>query len=106
MKVEILLVEKNYDLIEESNYFEQSKPDSDKVWQCEITNGFIVLLFLFKIARISNLNEILHVKELIFVFMQVINVEFIKNKDDDFWVYGVRLGAFVFRWGVCGLWLG
>jgi hypothetical protein len=69
MKVEILLVEKNYDLIEESNYFEQSKLDSDKVWQGEITNGFIVLLFFFKIARISNLNEILHLKELIFVLM-------------------------------------
>jgi hypothetical protein len=43
MKVEILLVEKNYDLIEESNYFEQSKLDSDKVWQGEVTNGFIIL---------------------------------------------------------------
>jgi len=69
MKVEILLVEKNYDLIEESNYFEQSKLDSDKVWQGNITNAFIVLLFFFNIARISNLNEILHLKELIFVFM-------------------------------------
>jgi hypothetical protein len=63
------LVEKSYDLIEESNYFEQSKLDSDKVWQGEITNVFIVFLFFFKIVRISNLNEILHLKELIFVFM-------------------------------------
>jgi len=43
MKVEILLVEKNYDLIEESNYFEQLKLNSDKVWQGEVTNGFIIL---------------------------------------------------------------
>jgi hypothetical protein len=45
MKVEILLVEKNYDLVEESNYFEQSKLDSDQVWQGNITNAFIILLF-------------------------------------------------------------
>jgi hypothetical protein len=29
MKVESLLVENNYDLIEESNYFEQVKLDND-----------------------------------------------------------------------------
>jgi hypothetical protein len=63
------LAEKHYDSIQELNNFEQSKIDSDKVWQGEITNVFIVLLFFFKIARISNLNEILHLKELIFVFM-------------------------------------
>jgi hypothetical protein len=57
MKVEILLVEKKYDLTKESNYFERSKLDSDQVWQGEITNVFIVFLFFFKIARISNLNE-------------------------------------------------
>jgi hypothetical protein len=29
MKIESLLVEENYDLIEESNYFEQVKMDND-----------------------------------------------------------------------------
>jgi hypothetical protein len=40
MKVEISLVEKNYDVIEES------KLDSDKVWQGEITNVFFVFFVL------------------------------------------------------------
>jgi hypothetical protein len=46
MKVEHLLVEKNYDLIEESNYFEQLDLDNDYVWQGEITNIFMGFLFV------------------------------------------------------------
>ncbi len=45
MKVEILLLEENYDLIKKSNYFEQLKLDSDQVWQGDITNIFVVFLF-------------------------------------------------------------
>jgi len=41
MKVEHLFVEENYDLIEESNYFEQLELDNDYIWQGEITNIFI-----------------------------------------------------------------
>ncbi len=51
MKVEHLLVEENYDLIEESNYFEQLDLDNDYIWQGEITNLFIGFLFVLRLIE-------------------------------------------------------
>jgi hypothetical protein len=38
--------------------------------------------------------------------MQALLVKLINNKDDGFWLCCVGLDAFVFKMGVCALWLG
>ncbi len=69
MKVEHLLVEENYDLIEESNYFQQLDPDNDYVWQGEITNIFIDFLFVSRFIEFQIWMTICIWKNLILVFM-------------------------------------
>ncbi len=50
-KLKFLLAKKNYDLIKESNYFEQLELDTILVWQGEITNIFLVFLFFFRLLE-------------------------------------------------------
>jgi hypothetical protein len=54
MKVEHLLVEKNYDLIKKSNYFEQLDLDNYYFWQGGITNIFIGFLFVLRLIEFKN----------------------------------------------------
>jgi len=51
MKVEHLFLEENYDLIKESNYFEQLDLDNDYIWQGEITTIFISYLFVLRLIE-------------------------------------------------------
>jgi hypothetical protein len=79
IKVEHLLVEENYYLIEESNYFEQLELNKwfDYIWQGEIINIFIGFSFVLGLIEFQIWMTICIWKKLILVFMWVLLAELV-----------------------------